>query len=27
MQQLGISEILSYDRDFDRIAVVQRIEP
>ncbi|MCY4616303.1 MAG: type II toxin-antitoxin system VapC family toxin [Chloroflexi bacterium] len=27
MEQRGLTEILSYDRDFDRIAEVQRTEP
>ena len=27
MQRQGIGEIVSYDRDFDRIAEVERIEP
>lgn len=27
MERLGLSEILSYDRDFDRIAGVDRVEP
>ena len=27
MNQLGIEEIVSYDRDFDRVAGIQRIEP
>ena len=27
MKQRGIEEIVSYDRDFDRIAEVQRVEP
>ena len=27
MEQLGISRIVSYDRDFDRVAGVRRTEP
>lgn len=27
MRQLGIGEILSYDRDFDRFSAVERVEP
>ena len=27
MEQAGVAEIVSYDRDFDRVAGVQRVEP
>jgi predicted nucleic acid-binding protein len=27
MERLGISEIVSYDRDFDRVSGVKRVEP
>ena len=27
MERLGVSEIVSYDRDFDRVAGLQRVEP
>ena len=27
MEQLGISRIVSYDRDFDRVAGLRRLEP
>ena len=27
MNRLGIEEIMSYDRDFDRVAGIQRVEP
>ena len=27
MESLGIDEILSYDRDFDRVPLVSRVEP
>lgn len=27
MQRLGITEILSFDRDFDRVPGIQRVEP
>lgn len=27
MERLGLTEVLSYDTDFDRIPMVQRVEP
>ena len=27
MEQRGVTEILSYDKDFDRVAGLQRVEP